>query len=138
MPKSPRSYQCRDITQYLTASVKELGIGSYVSEDSTEGKTNPFYPLATATLQTTVFDVVHLFSEQGISAVPIVDEAGKVVNLYETVDVIVSDIPLPEPSKGEAPAFDHPLRLLFYFSPLPRLWSPRASLQSDRLFELAR
>jgi hypothetical protein len=37
-----------------------------------------------------VFDVVHMFSEQGISAVPIVDENGKVLNLYETVDVIVS------------------------------------------------
>lgn len=37
-----------------------------------------------------MFDVVHMFSEQGISAVPIVDENGKVLNLYETVDVIVS------------------------------------------------
>lgn len=50
----------------------------------------PFYPISTATLETTVFDVVHMFSEQGISAVPIVDEQGKVLNLYETVDVIVS------------------------------------------------
>lgn len=41
-------------------------------------------------MQTTVFDVVHMFSELGISAVPIVDSQGKVVNLYETVDVIVS------------------------------------------------
>lgn len=41
-------------------------------------------------MQTTVFDVVHMFSELGISAVPIVDAQGKVINLYETVDVIVS------------------------------------------------
>lgn len=41
-------------------------------------------------METTVFDVVHMFSEGGISAVPIVDEDGIVVNLYETVDVIVS------------------------------------------------
>jgi 5'-AMP-activated protein kinase regulatory gamma subunit len=47
-----------------------------------------FFPLATATLQTTVFDVVHLFSELGISAVPIVDSRGVVINLYETVDVV--------------------------------------------------
>lgn len=40
-------------------------------------------------MQTTVFDVVHMFSELGISAVPIVDSQGKVINLYETVDVIV-------------------------------------------------
>lgn len=41
-------------------------------------------------MDTTVFDVVHMFSERGISAVPIIDENGVVVNLYETVDVIVS------------------------------------------------
>jgi 5'-AMP-activated protein kinase regulatory gamma subunit len=30
-----------------------------------------------------------MFSERAISAVPIIDEDGVVVNLYETVDVIV-------------------------------------------------
>jgi hypothetical protein len=40
-------------------------------------------------MNTRVFDVVQIFSEQAISAVPIVDEDGIVVNLYETVDVIV-------------------------------------------------
>ncbi|ODN81999.1 hypothetical protein L202_02327 [Cryptococcus amylolentus CBS 6039] len=79
---------CRDITQYLTASVHQLGIGTYVSPNPDPESTNKFYPLATATMKTTVFDVVHLFSEQGISAVPIVDDQGKVLNLYETVDVI--------------------------------------------------
>ncbi|PWN43660.1 hypothetical protein IE81DRAFT_322057 [Ceraceosorus guamensis] len=48
----------------------------------------PFAPLSTATLDTTVFDVVHMFSEQGISAVPIIDNDGFVVDLYESVDVI--------------------------------------------------
>jgi 5'-AMP-activated protein kinase regulatory gamma subunit len=43
-------------------------------------------------MSTTVFDVVHMFSEGGISAVPIIDEDGIVMNLYETVDVIVSRI----------------------------------------------
>ncbi|WVQ80809.1 hypothetical protein IAT38_002916 [Cryptococcus sp. DSM 104549] len=85
------SMNCRDITQYLTASVQELGIGTYVSTSNPADPTgggNKYYPLATATMKTTVFDVVHMFSEQGISAVPIVDEQGKVLNLYETVDVI--------------------------------------------------
>lgn len=45
-------------------------------------------PIATATLDTTVFDVVHVFSEKGISAIPILDEEGFVVDMYETVDVI--------------------------------------------------
>ncbi|SPO21521.1 related to SNF4 - nuclear regulatory protein [Ustilago trichophora] len=56
---------------------------------TTEADTsNPYAPIATATLDTTVFDVVHMFSERGISAVPILDEDGNVVDLYETVDVI--------------------------------------------------
>jgi 5'-AMP-activated protein kinase regulatory gamma subunit len=42
-------------------------------------------------MDTTVFDVVHMFSQGGISAVPIINEDGIVMNLYETVDVIVSD-----------------------------------------------
>ncbi len=40
-------------------------------------------------MDTSVFDIVHMFSERSISAVPIIDEDGVVVNLYETVDVIV-------------------------------------------------
>lgn len=71
---------------YLHMSLSSLGIGTYVDPKSDK----PFYPLATATLNTRVFDVVHMFSEGGISAVPIIDENGIVVNMYETVDVIVS------------------------------------------------
>lgn len=92
----PADQKCRDITQYLTKSVQELGIGTYVATDKPEDSTMPFYPIATATLETTVFDVVHMFSEQGISAVPIVDEQGKVLNLYETVDVIASRLPFSD------------------------------------------
>lgn len=35
-----------------------------------------------------MFDVVHLFSELGISGVPIVKEDGTCINLYETLDVV--------------------------------------------------
>lgn len=76
------SVNCREV-RCLSKTVRELDIGTYVSGDH-------FAPLATATMQTTVFDVVHMFSELGISAVPIVDQLGRVINLYETVDVIVS------------------------------------------------
>ena len=81
--------------------LRKLGIGTYVagspnspSQSPTDtspekSKDNPFYPIATATTSTRVFDVVHMFSGRGISAVPIIDENGIVVNLYETVDVIV-------------------------------------------------
>ncbi|KAJ1311426.1 hypothetical protein OPQ81_009915 [Rhizoctonia solani] len=74
---------CREIMN-LHLSLRSLNIGTYVDPTSS----TPFHPIATATLNTRVFDVVHMFSERGISAVPIIDENGIVVNLYETVDVI--------------------------------------------------
>jgi len=46
-------------------------------------------------MSTPVFDVVHEFSGRAISAVPIIDEDGIVVNLYETIDVMVRQIPPP-------------------------------------------
>ena len=82
--------------------LRTLKIGTYVAssllsptQSPTDGEgekknENPFHPIATATLNTRVYNVVHMFSERGISAVPIVDDNGVVVNLYETVDVIVS------------------------------------------------
>lgn len=86
--------QCTNDIQGLNQSLRKLKIGTYVSSlprEPEEGVTpNPFYPIATAGLDTSVFDVVHMFSERSISAVPIVDEEGIVINLYETVDVIVS------------------------------------------------
>ena len=78
-----------------TPSEQQEGTGSGLPTPSSSNKQSPnastdrFHPLATATLQTTVFDVVHLFSDLGISAVPIVDnETGQVINLYEAVDVV--------------------------------------------------
>ncbi len=67
-------------------SLRSLGIGTYRREPTPD---NPYYPIATATMRTAVSSVVHMFSNLGISAVPIVDQDGIVVNLYETVDVIV-------------------------------------------------
>ncbi|KAE9411059.1 CBS-domain-containing protein [Gymnopus androsaceus JB14] len=85
------SINCHREIQQLNLPLRKLRIGTYVAasspEDVPEGQ-NPYHPIATATLNTTVFNVVHMFSEQSISAVPIINENGIVVNLYETVDVI--------------------------------------------------
>ncbi|KAK2461871.1 hypothetical protein APHAL10511_006334 [Amanita phalloides] len=85
------SINCHKEIQRLQLSLRRLKIGTYVSSPSPDqvlpGQ-NPYHPIATASLDTTVFDVVHMFSERSISAVPIIDEDGVVVNLYETVDVI--------------------------------------------------
>jgi CBS domain-containing protein len=74
---------CREIA-HLHMQLRTLKIGSYVEPTAT----NPYHPICTATYETTVFDVVHMFSERGISAVPIIDEDGIVLNMYETVDII--------------------------------------------------
>ncbi|GLB36208.1 putative CBS-domain-containing protein [Lyophyllum shimeji] len=85
------SINCHKEVQHLNLSLRKLKIGTYVHSSSPsdvpEGH-NPYYPIATAKLNTPVFDVVHMFSERAISAVPIIDDEGVVVNLYETVDVI--------------------------------------------------
>ncbi|PKI85801.1 AMP-activated serine/threonine-protein kinase regulatory subunit [Malassezia vespertilionis] len=95
---------CRE-TSGLRASIGSLGIGTFTYAHLLERRrrtpharlrmgppppdhASPYWPLQTATLDTTVFDVVHMFSEKGISAVPILDDAGDVVDLYESVDVI--------------------------------------------------
>ncbi|KAJ4486215.1 CBS-domain-containing protein [Lentinula aciculospora] len=85
------SINCHQEIQKLNLSLRRLKIGTYVAAslptDVSEGQ-NPYHPIATATLNTTVFSVVHMFSELSISAVPIINEDGIVVNLYETVDVM--------------------------------------------------
>ncbi|KAG9314412.1 CBS-domain-containing protein [Chiua virens] len=81
---------CTREIQQFHLSLRKLKIGTYVSPNPSEASdaSNPYWPIATATLNTPVFDVVHMFSERAISAVPIIDDDGVVVNLYETVDVI--------------------------------------------------
>ncbi|KZP31285.1 CBS-domain-containing protein [Athelia psychrophila] len=78
----------------LHLPLRRIKIGTYVQGPPLTGEPeeghNPYAPIATATLTTPVFDVVHMFSEMQISAVPIIDEEGIVVNLYETVDVIAN------------------------------------------------
>ncbi|KAL6302169.1 hypothetical protein BKA93DRAFT_793891 [Sparassis latifolia] len=83
------SINCGKEIQQLHLGLRKLKIGTYVEDPSAlPPDAQRFHPIATATLSTPVFDVVHMFSARGISAVPIIDADGIVVNLYETVDVI--------------------------------------------------
>ncbi|KAF8642359.1 hypothetical protein AX16_009628 [Volvariella volvacea WC 439] len=82
------SINCAKEVQHLHLSLRKLNIGTYAASPYSTDNPNPFYPIATARLDSRVFDVVHMFSERSISAVPIIDDDGVVVNLYETVDVI--------------------------------------------------
>ncbi|KAG7288981.1 hypothetical protein NEMBOFW57_005341 [Staphylotrichum longicolle] len=62
-------------TMLLKKTVKEIGLGTYSN-------------LATATMNNSVLDVIHLMVKHNISAVPVVDRDNKVLNVFEAVDVI--------------------------------------------------
>jgi len=73
----------------LHLPLRKLNIGTFVTSHPSEPVSETrFNPIRTATMDTPVFDVVNTFSQSSISAVPIIDASGRVLNLYETVDVI--------------------------------------------------
>jgi CBS domain-containing protein len=62
-------------TELLKKSVQEIGLGTYGN-------------VQTATMDTTVIDVIHMMVKNSISSVPIVDSSNCVLNVFEAVDVI--------------------------------------------------
>ncbi|KAL2151962.1 hypothetical protein VTH82DRAFT_5146 [Thermothelomyces myriococcoides] len=62
-------------TILLRKPVREIGLGTYTN-------------LATADMNSSVLDVIHLMVKHNISAVPIIDSENKVLNVFEAVDVI--------------------------------------------------
>lgn len=67
-------------TSGLHRSVRELGIGTYC--------TDGWEPLSVARLDTRVHELIRVFSSGGIGGVPVVDEQGEVVDLYDAVDAV--------------------------------------------------
>jgi CBS domain-containing protein len=62
-------------TVLLEKTIRDTGLGTYSD-------------IATALMSSSVLDVVHLMVKHNISCVPIVDSHGRVLNAFETVDVI--------------------------------------------------
>lgn len=62
----------------MKKSLRDLKIGSY---DNIE----------TATEETSIITALHKFVERRVSALPLVDPEGKLVDIYAKFDVIVSD-----------------------------------------------
>jgi 5'-AMP-activated protein kinase regulatory gamma subunit len=62
-------------TVLLKKTVREIGLGTYTG-------------IATAKMGSSVLDVVHLMVKYNISCVPIIDSHGRVLNVFEAVDVI--------------------------------------------------
>ncbi|RLV96667.1 Nuclear protein SNF4 [Spathaspora sp. JA1] len=44
--------------------------------------------ISTCTLTTPVIEVIHLLAHKSVSSVPIVDEQGKLINVYEAIDIL--------------------------------------------------
>lgn len=49
---------------------------------------NNLKDLSTCTMTTPVIEVIHLLAQKSVSSIPIVDEQGKLINVYESVDVL--------------------------------------------------
>lgn len=62
-------------TEYLRKTVRAIGLGSHKD-------------IQTATMDTTVIDIIHMMVNRSISSVPITDERNRVLNVFEAVDVI--------------------------------------------------
>lgn len=62
-------------TVLLKKTVRDIGLGTYSG-------------IATASMASSVLDVVHLMVKHNISCVPIIDSHGRVLNVFEAVDVI--------------------------------------------------
>ncbi|KAH7191123.1 Nuclear protein SNF4 [Fusarium oxysporum f. sp. narcissi] len=62
-------------TVLLKKTVRDIGLGTYSD-------------IATALMNSSVLDVVHLMVKHNISCVPIVDSHGRVLNAFEAIDVI--------------------------------------------------
>ncbi|ODV88766.1 hypothetical protein CANCADRAFT_128466 [Tortispora caseinolytica NRRL Y-17796] len=66
---------CKE-TRMLRVPLSVLKIGTPASQ------------LATASMSTPVIEVIHMLVEHNISSVPIVDDAGVLLNVYEAVDIL--------------------------------------------------
>ena len=64
---------------FLQQTITELGIGTY-DKIRTIQKTTP------------IFEALNIFVATRVSALPVVDENQKLVNIYSKFDVIVSEI----------------------------------------------
>ncbi|CAG8587425.1 2066_t:CDS:2 [Paraglomus occultum] len=73
------------ILKFIAVNCTEIKL---LRKPLSEIKIGVYENLATARLSTTVIDVISMFVEKRISSVPILDEHGVVINVYETVDVM--------------------------------------------------
>ncbi|KAJ1928691.1 AMP-activated serine/threonine-protein kinase regulatory subunit [Tieghemiomyces parasiticus] len=74
------------ILRFVSMNFKEKRL---LREPLADRQIGTYEEIATATMDTRVIEVIHVFVDKNISVVPIVDEQGKVVNVFEDKDVMI-------------------------------------------------
>jgi len=75
---------------YLGLQIHELPKPSFTNKTLRELRIGTFENIETATEETSIILALKKFVERRVSALPIVDSEGKLVNIYSKFDVIVS------------------------------------------------
>lgn len=70
--------------------INELPKPSYMQNTLRELKIGTYDNIETATEDTTIITALHKFVERRVSALPMVDAEGRLVDIYAKFDVIVS------------------------------------------------
>lgn len=79
---------------FTDLQIHELPKPSYSYKTLQDLRIGTFKDIETATEDTTIILALKKFVERRVSALPIVDNEGKLVNIYSKFDVIVSKIQL--------------------------------------------
>lgn len=89
-PETGREIVVSVLTQYRILKFVALNCKEtrYLLKPLCQLKLGVFGSLATAEMTTPVIDVIHILVNRRVSSVPIIDEQGKLVNVYEAVDVL--------------------------------------------------
>lgn len=73
------------ILKFIAVNVTDIPL---LKKSVSDIKLGTFGNIQTASMDTTVIDVIHMMVKKNISSVPIVDERNRVLNVFEAVDVI--------------------------------------------------
>lgn len=76
----------------LNFQINELPKPSYMQKTLRELKIGSYDNIETATEETSIITALHKFVERRVSALPIIDPEGRLVDIYAKFDVIVSEI----------------------------------------------
>lgn len=75
---------------FVIGQYKELPLPRYMDQPIRELEVGTYSNIATTTMDTPLIEALNKFIERRVSALPVVDANGKVIDIYAKFDVIVS------------------------------------------------